>query len=316
MIKVWRAVRTFAGTRSLLTFLLFLLFAAVLWYGHALNVVRERTMRVPIEYIGIPDDVAFASELPTEFCFDIRDQGKRLRMYSSDNLSPIQIDLTRQLAESSGTIHIAAEQVRPKITDQLQGTAKLQQVRPELIVAEYYHQSSKRVPVRLNGELLPAAQYSYTKQPTLSLHSVVVYGKKELLDSITEVFTEPVSSQGVKDTFDQVISLQPIEGVRFAQQQLTLSAIAEQFTEKRFTLAVCPEGVPQGAKMRLFPPTAEVTVQLYLSHFNDVDERTLHLVCQYPSSTTSALPIKVKYSSPYIINARVNPAEAEYIIER
>lgn len=316
---IWHKTKSVLGnfvrTRSLFTFFLFLLFATMLWYGHALNAVRERTMSVSIEYLGVPDNVAFETPLPAEFQFTVRDQGKRLRVYSSDYLVPLQIDLSSQIKGEKGTVHLSAEQVRPKITDQLQGTAKLQKVSPEQITSDYYKQASKKLPVKLSGELQCASQYSFTQTPQLSPAHVMVYGKKEQLDTLREVWTEEVVLQSVKDTLRSEVSLRPIEGVRFAQTEIQLTAVAERFTEKRFTLPVTPQGVPAGERLRIFPATVELTAQIYLSHFADVDEKAFRVVCNYPNVETATLPFRVVYSSPYIISARVNPTEAEYIIE-
>ncbi len=312
----WRKANNFFSIRGIVTFLLFLIFATILWYGHSMNAVRERTMRVPIEYVGIPDDIAFETVLPSEFQFTVRDQGKRLRAYSSDRLAAVQIDLTKQIKGEKGSIHISAEQVRPKITDQLQGTAKLQQVEPAEVNADYYRQHQKKVAVRLSVEVTPAAQYVFTQQPRLSAPTTLIYGSKEALDTIREVTTETMSISNVKDTLRRSVRLQAINGIRLQDEELELTAVAEQYTEKRFVIAITPQQVPAGQRLLLFPSSTEVTVQLLLSHFNDIKEKDIKVVCDYPATAQSTLPLKAKYNSPYILSTRLKEQEVEYIIEK
>ncbi len=39
------------------TFFSFVLLAFVLWYGHAVNSVRERSVSIAVVYVGVPDEV-------------------------------------------------------------------------------------------------------------------------------------------------------------------------------------------------------------------------------------------------------------------
>ncbi len=310
------AVRSYVQSRNGGTFCLFVLFATVLWFGHALNSMRDQKLQIPIVYTGLNPEVMFEEELPQAFTIYVRDQGKRLRLYKNDKFTPIQIDLQGLATSESGVLQLTTEMVKQKITDQLQGTTRLQRVLPENISVHYYKQHQKTVAVRLQGDVELAPQYQFTQLPTLQPDSMTIYGSEEALQAIEEVATETLALSQVKDTLRMQVDLQPIRGIRFAESTVTVYACAEQFTEKVFTLPICVVGVPEGETLRLFPPTVEATVRVGVSHFNDITAADLQVECVYPTEQLTQLPLQLRYTSPYITQSRITPTEVEYIIEK
>ena len=314
--KAWRDVKQSFSWRNVLTFFLFVVFATILWFGRALNVVREREMSVAISYIGIADNIAFEQKLPDKLYFTVRDQGKRLQKYRSSDFSAIEIDMSQLLTARQGTVHLSTEIYRQRITDQLQGTAKLQRMRPENIVADYYRQESKTVSVVFDGKISCASQYQLTNEPQLTPSQIKIFGKKQVIDTIKAVHTDFVSISGAKDTIQQSVALLPIADVRFQTNEVELTALAEQFTEKVFNLPVIVMGVPTQEYLRTFPSTVKVTLRVPLAHFNQVNEDDVQVVCQYPKEKGNTLPLKLKHKSKYITYSRLSPEEVEYMIEK
>ena len=273
-------------------------------------------MSINIQYIGISDNIAFSEPLPEVFRFTVRDQGKRLQKYHESDFAPIEMDLTQQLTGKEGHLHIAADQLRSKIADQLQGTAKIQNIRPDVIAADYYTQASKQVEVVIEGNIQTAAQYYFTQPPAAYPDKITIYGKKQQLDSIKTVRTEALNIQDIRDSLSIEAQLIPVEGCRLSTQTITVKAQSRQFTEKKLTMNIPTKGVPAGERLKLFPSTAEVTVHIPIEYFNEVNQSDITIYCNYPLKQQRTLPVELKYKSEHIIKARVMPQEVEYIIEK
>lgn len=313
---ILRKLRTFFQDRSLGTFCLFLLFATVLWFGHSLNSVRERTLDIPIEYAGVSEDVVFSEPLPQNIQIVVRDQGKRLRTYRQKSFSTIQFDLSSQLSGESGEVTIYSEQIRQRVADQLQGTAKLQRILPETIAREFQRQRHKSVKAVFRGQVLPATQYLLTAEPKIDPEEVIAYAPKEVLDTIRCIYTEKRVFKDVKDSLNAQVPLIAPKGVRLGKSHVNIHAVAEQYTEKGFTLPIKAKEVPEGLHLRTFPAIAEVVVKVGVSHFNDIQEQDLKVWCLFPQDESSLLSVQVASKNPYILGYRVSPQEVEYIIER
>lgn len=309
-------LRTFFQERNLGTFCLFLLFATILWFGHSLNSVRERTLNIPVEYIGVSDDILFSEPLPSTIQIVIRDQGKRLRTYKQIGFPTIQFDLSGQLHSETGTITIYSEQIRQRVTDQLQGTAKLQRILPETITRDFRKQRHKKVKVLFPGHIQPATQYIITKGPIVTPQELTVYASKEVLDTLKYVYTETQTFRDIKDSLSVKLPLNMPEGVRAGLSSVTMSACVEQYTEKSFSLPIVAQDVPHGLHLRMFPAIAEVVVKVGISHFDEVKAEDLAVYCPFPKAESSLLPIRVVTANPYVLGYRISPQEVEYIVER
>ena len=302
--------------KDVLTFLFFVALATALWFGHAMQSVRNARVIVPIHYAGIPEDAYFDNgRLPATLKIEVRDAGKRLRMYQV-NPPELTIDLSSQMQSESGTVRISSDVLRRSLTDLLQGTSKLVSAEPEQISMEYVRQEEKRVPVVLRGEFLPAAEYQLVGSPTLLQQEFSVYGTEEQLASLQAIATADSLLTDLRDTCLLVLALDAPEGIRLTQDSVQVQVITERYTEKQFRLPIKPAEVREGEQLRVFPQEVSVTVRVGLSHFSEVTEEDFRVTCPYPTLHDNKLPIHVDCRSPYSSNLRFFPQEAEFIVER
>lgn len=301
---------------DILTFLFFVLLATALWYGHALQSVRNATIPVIVSYAGIPENVGIEkNRLPDTLLVDVRDAGYRLHTYRTER-PQLTIDLNNQIHGDKGTIRISSDVIRRSITDILQGTSKLQSVTPEQIVCNYYRQDERLLPIEWDGSVQPAREYYMAGDPKLSPEYVKVYGRKDVLDTIRVIHSEWVALSELKDTTVARVALQVPKGVRVGKDSVSLTVVAERFTEKAFVVPIVVQNVPEGEFVRLFPQETEVTVQVGMSRFGDVNADDVAAQCEYPADSAETLGVEVRYTNPYILSARAYPNEVEFIVER
>ena len=278
--------------------------------------VRNARVVVPIHYAGIPEDAYFDhGRLPATLKIEVRDAGKRLRMYQV-NPPELTIDLSTQMQSESGTVRISSDVLRRSLTDLLQGTSKLVSAEPEQISMEYVRQEEKRVPVMLRSDFLPAAEYQLVGSPTLLQQELSVYGTEEQLASLQAIATEDSLLTDLRDTCLLVLALDAPEDIRLTQDSVQVQVITERYTEKQFRLPIKPAEVREGEQLRVFPQEVSVTVRVGLSHFSEVTEEDFSVTCPYPTLHDNKLPIRVDCRSPYSSNLRFFPQEAEFIVER
>lgn len=309
--RLWRWLMR----KDILTYLLFVGLATLVWWGRAMSSQREADITLPITYTDIPEQVVFGAPLPQELKVSIRDNGKQLRKIADSHLG-ITLSIGTQLAEQEGSVHIAAEILRPKLQDLLPGSTIVLQVQPEVIEVAYHRQEEKDVEVRLAAQWTPAQQYQMCGTPVVEPNQVRIYGKKADLKRIRDISTEPLQVQDVRDTLRCTAGLVAPEGIRVVPSSVTVTFIAEQFTEKTFTLPVEVIDTIAGEALRLFPQTVTVQARVGMSHFTEVQAEDFRVQCRFPRTETNALPVEVICDNPYVTRVRTNPNELEYIIEK
>ena len=308
--RLWQAF----SFRETLIFLFFLLLTGLVWYGHAMNSVRSATLPVKITYNGIPDNVLFSEALPSSVQIELRDAGSRLRAYSRN--MELTFDISSQIGDENGIVSISQDQLRNSINTLLQGTTKLQNVSPEQIRGAYFRQHSKEVPIVLRAKASPATQYQFIGAPQLEPQTVIVFGQSHQLEELQALETDLFTISDIKDTVSFFATIATPEGLRVANEQVKVTYITEQFTEKVFTMPILPKHVPEGVYLRLFPAEVTVHLRVGVAHFNEISESDVQVWCDYPTSQTDKLTPQVKCSNPYVTLSRCTPASVEFLIEK
>lgn len=301
---------------DVLTFLLFVVLAALIWYGHAMHSVRNTRVPVYIRYTGKPGTVGLGEEgLPDKVMIEVRDAGARLNSYHSEPLH-LTIDLRSYIHGDKGTIHVPSDVLRRSISDILQGTSRLIETNPDNITCTYFTEQEKTVMLYLDGEINPASEYQMVGEPTLSRNKIKLYGQDKVLSTIDTVYTEPVELNNLTDTTIARIALAIPKGTRAEADSVNLTVITERFTEKKFTLPIQAIGVPEGYQMHIFPSEVEVNVRVALAHFAQIQAQDIVATCTYTPERTETLEVELHYSNSYITSAWAYPAVVEFMLEK
>lgn len=301
--------------REVLTFLLFFVLAAVVWYGHAMNSVRNTRVPVLIQYTGKPGAIGLGDRLPDTVLIEVRDAGARLNSYHKEPLR-LTIDLRQYIHGEKGTIHVPSDALRRGISDILQGTSRLISTTPEEISCPYFTEQEKTVKIVPVYDLTMADEYQLVGKPTLSRSKVKLYGQDKTLAAIDSICTEVIELKDVSDTLEQRLALALPEHVRANVDSVTLTVVTERFTEKRFILPLQVNGVPENMRLRLFPDEVEVRVRMGISHFSEVQAKDIRAVCTYSSQRVDKLDVELRYSNPYITAAWAYPGVVEFLVEQ
>ena len=300
--------------RDILTFLLFLVLAALLWYGHAMQSVRNTRVPVLVHYTGKPGTIGLgAPGLPDTVMIEVRDAGARLNTYHRSPLR-LTIDLRSYIHGEKGTIHVPSDALRRSISDILQGTSRLIESSPEEISCPYFTEQEKTVPLLFDGEISLASEYQLVEGPTLLRSSVKIYGQDKMLRKVDTLYTQHQVLQDLSDTTLMRVVLAVPQGMRTDMDSVDLRIIAERFTEKKFTLPLHVIGVPEGYTIHLYPKEVEVSVRVGISHFAQVQPQDIRAVCTYSPDRKDKLDVELQYNKPYITFAWAYPSVVEYLL--
>ena len=302
--------------RDVLTFLLFVVIATLVWYGHAMQSVRNTRVPVLIQYTGKPDAIGLkAPGLPDTVMIEVRDAGARLNTYHRAPLH-LTIDLHSYIHGEKGQIYIPSDALRRSISDILQGTSRLIETQPEDITCDFFTEQEKSVLLVFRGDLKTANEYQIIGQPTLARKRMKIFGDEKHLSALDTLYTEPQDHSEVSDTMRVRCAIEVPQGIRAEEDSVDLCIIAERFTEKKFTIPIHIKGVPEGYHIRLFPKEVEVSVRVGMNHFSQVKANDIHASCAYSPERTDKLDVGISYTNPYITAAWAYPGVVEFILEQ
>ena len=304
-------------SREVVTFLFFFVLAFFLWYMYNIGTQREISRRIPISYIGVPDNVQLEKELPEELKFVLKDEGKIIWSYQKSHFDTLKIDLTAQFDDNS-PIEIKFDEQFQKILSLLSPTTKVVELNPGYFTSKYIRLYSKLVPVVTSNVIKLAPQHVMYDTVAFSPKYVSLLGTKESVDSISYLYLEPIT-----ETFDKTttiaVNIQKPQGVNISRPSVNVTVPVEMCTEKEVIVPIIVENLPQNTKVRTFPSEIKIRFSVGLSHYNSVTESTFRAIFDYndillnPDKNTATL--QLDYTSGYIFNIQLHPSEVEYIIE-
>ena len=303
--------------KEIVLFILFFVFATLLWFGHAMQSVRTTSVAVRVHYVGKPGEIGLDAEgLPEMVMIDVHDIGYRLKDYHQ-NLPQITIDLHQYIHGDSGTIQIPANDLRGSIKAVLKDNSKLVETHPEEIHCGYFKEQSKEVTVVFEGAIQMADGYQIVGVPHWR-KTISIYGKQSILDSIDALHTERVVFSNLNSDLHAKVAFVIPQCIRAECDSLSMNVLTEQYTEKQFTsVPVIKRNVPEGYEMILLPhETVEVNVRIGMDHYADLKESDIKVYCDYPLLPKEKLALQLDYSAnPHITSAWVYPAEIEYVLD-
>lgn len=301
--------------KDLPVFVSFVLVATLLWWVRAMNTSRDTFIRVPVTYAGVGEDVQFSTTPVDMLTVQIHDTGRRIRMLKKEN-PHVELNLTNKLKYDNGSFNVPSDVLHHRVEDLLPGTTSLISIHPDHLDLDYYRQHHKTVPVVFRGQITPDDQYQIRQEPQLQPSRITIYGKEEDLAKVKQVETEPLNIDHLRDSLCQTVALVVPEQVRLEVEQVEVRCFGEQFTEKRFTLPIEVLGQPEGARLHLFPSSADVIVRIAVNDFASVDADDIHIYCHYPSHPTDQLPLTAQSHNAQVTHLRVSPSSVEYLIEK
>ena len=287
-----------------------------MWYGHAMQSVRNTRVPVLVHYTGKPGTIGLGEEgLPDTVMIVVRDAGVRLNAYHRDPLR-LTIDLSSYIRGEKGKIHIPSDVLRRSISDILQGTSKLVETKPEEIYCTYFTEQEKSVALVFAGDVNLANEYQLVSAPSLSQKRVKIYGEEKALSAIDTLYTAVMEWKEVSDTVIRRVPLALPRGMRAEIDSVEVQIITERFTEKKLIVPVRVKNAPEGYKLRLFPKEVEVNVRVGMSHFAQVNASDISASCTYSPDRKETMDVEIDYTNPYITLAWSYPAVVEYLLEQ
>ena len=289
------------------SFWVFLLVAALLWYGNKLGGRYTTEVELPIE---VTND--FSSKLWIEHPIGqvncrVEGIGARLLAYKMNmgdravipmsqlTLIPVK-DKERQFRVDKNSLTGAlASAVKDLRIHEILDTALTISVSPV---------ETRRMPVRSRIEIGTARQHMQVGQMAFEPDTVEVRGPKVVLDSMEAVFTRPKRYKDMKSNVTGRIDLEQRSGVLLSSRQADYRVEVVPFTQHTLELPVRVDNLPDGMQATIVPSRVTVVVNVPLRDYERVREERLHAGVDYNE-------IREEASGKYAVRIDSLPAGTE-----
>jgi hypothetical protein len=300
-------------------FLVFLLFLAItffFWWSQTMNQNYDTSMKVPVQLTGIPDDIRVTSPPVSQISVSLSGKGAALRKSGRiGGRHVLMIDGSTFLM-NQGHASLSTQSLRDSISALIPSSVIIRSVEPDSLTYQYARQRTVMLPVEFGGSTESQDQF-FLERIEFTPDSVQarILLSDTLLHSITvDAGTITLSS----DTVVKTVALKPVPDVLFSTDDVRMTVIAQQYTEKSIEVPVLGVNFPEYLTLKSFPSKAVVTVWVKMSEYDRVGPEDFQIVVDYndiAGRDVSKAPLHI-YSQPANVrNVRLQTRTVDFLME-
>lgn len=299
-------------------FLSFFALSVIFWLLINLSKTYTSQIELDVSYTALPNEKVM-QETPLEVLnATVTTTGFNLIRYKISNRK-VQVNLNK-IAYKSGTFYyILPNAQKFDLQEQLLADTQLDQILQDSVFLSLGSNASKKVPVKLNANIVFKSGYNYVNTVSLTPDSITVLGPQEQLDTLRFISTELLENQEVSEDINSEVALAKPENVRwtYSKDQIEVFARVDKFTEGKIKAPFKVVNLPKDAQVTTFPSEVEVVFQVGLSNYSKVTPETFEIICDYQESLNNKLDYLIPevHRFPGLVsNIKVIPSKIEFLI--
>jgi hypothetical protein len=316
--------------RKYLVFLFFVALSTLAWYIRALADNYITIIKYPVKYSNFPPNRILSKAPPAFLNIQVRADGFTILSYKLKLKPALHFDVNSfslyALSNDSTSLYLLTDYIHDKLTTELNETNKniqILDIAPDTLFFNFLRLRNKKVPVKvtiIKNELMFARQHMLNGEPYIIPDSIIVSGPTSILDTLTQINTEPIKFDNEADTIETTKHLKMIdERVIFSVNKVTVVIPIDRFTESEFEIPIDAINVPENLVIKSFPNKIKINYLITLSNFNKVTPASFHAYIDFNTIDPDINPkLKVELDSlpAYVQNVKIKPAYVEFLIEK
>lgn len=280
--------------RSVLTFAVFVAIAALFWLVMTLNDSVQDSCTVNVRIVNKPDSVTFISEVPSAIHVEVKDKGSSLMRSAWVKTPSVNLNF-RELADN-GQLICSRSDMMAALKEVFGMSATILSCSIDSLRLVYTDRPGKTVPVQVAVQASAKAGFVVFGAPASNPPRVTAYGAREILDTLSRVFTKKYVEQDLDEPEEFVAELKPVPGVRLIPSSVKVKLNVEPLVAKEELVPVEAENVPGDESLLLFPSNVRVSYFMPMSEFSN-EERNVRVVVDYNDISRymgARLPLRIE----------------------
>lgn len=322
LTRLYKFVRNFlfsSVNKEFLIFLFFLALSSIFWLMMTLNESYEQEICVPVQLVNVPKNAVITTDIEDTIRVTVKDKGYTLAAYMyGEGIRPIRINFATYANRQTGYGIVPAADVQKFIYQRFYTSSKVTQTKPEKLDFYFNYGTSKVVPIRMSGYVVPGKAF-YLAKTRFWPNVVTVYASKRILDSLQFVKTVPMNIVNFSDTVIQNVELAKIKGVKIVPSIVKIGLYPDILTEESIEVPVRAINMPEGKVLRTFPSRVKVSFIVGASMFRHVTADQFSVVVDYnevAAHPSDKCNIYLRVSPHGVRKARLDISQVDYLIEQ
>lgn len=302
---------------KVLTFLVFLVISAVLWF----------LIKLTKEYTSQTSFFVTYTEVPVNKWVSTSQQAVKLS-FVADGFITLRHNLVRKQyrtitiplnevtyrLEGGNTYSYSSQYVAERVADWLGVPTGSVTINDDKQFFNMEDLQSKELQVRVPLDVKTQRQYQVYGQPHATPSSITVYGPKNMLDTMTAVYTATLHAVNASEDVVQTLALDLYDGaVRSDVTAVEVLVDVEQYTEIDIEV---PVKATDRRNLRFFPETVKVKCMVPIKEYTSINGALFRVLADTAQlhQLQPLLDVKLVQIPENVQVLRIEPEQVEYLI--
>lgn len=233
---------------------------------------------------------------------------------------PVKIDYDSDLYYNNEHYSWVANKSAHKIKSLVGSRVEMLSITPDTLNFRFETLETKKVPIKLQANISYLIGYDVLDKVEIKPDSVTVIGAENIVSTIEEISTEPLSLKDVNASFSQSIALKlpKVDGnIKLSSQKVTVTSEVVKFTEGAVEVPVTLVNTPKNLTINYFPKVVTVLYYVPLNRFNEIKPSDFKVVCNYEEiaqTDKKAMTPKLTSVPEAAKSTRIKQNKVEFIV--
>ena len=290
---------------------------------------HETTLYIPVRFENFPVDKIIDEEYSNQKLeVTVTAPGFNLLLYKLFDSKDIRLDIEKANWRMVQNINkeIAfwnSKKHWKEIKESLYGSMEISTdgksflISPEEISLLFTSKYSKLVPVEVKREIKFRDQFRLSDKIRYFPDSVTIYGKKEIIDTISKISTTTLSKEDIHKSSKYKLKLKEIDYADYnIEQEINVDLLVERFAERTINIPVDIINLPKGYTIRILPSTIKVKASAPVDKFKLINEKLFNAIVDYNDilSESRDLHVELTKKAEFVTIHWYSPKNIEYIL--
>ena len=302
--------------KQLRLIIIFFLFSFLVWLSTKMSETHTASVKIQFDF---SDETFEFHPINNEIqASDFIVSGTGFRLLSARLITPT-VFLSMSDAQIDGDgIYFTQQDLISAVESQFRNVYRVNQLSIKRLDAPFIQSASKRVPVRLVQDLLPADGYAWSSELQIVPDSLTVFGLPSKVDTLMYALLDSPKNKMFNTSFDQKLALTTDlqSNFKWSQTKVYVTQNISRYTQVELRLPVEVIDSDEKVDVSLIPAFVLVNLSVPIERVRQIDPSQFVLVCRLPSDTTTEyLEVNFEKIPEGIMVKDITPKQVRYFLD-
>ncbi|HNW99051.1 MAG TPA: hypothetical protein PKK00_11635 [Bacteroidales bacterium] len=224
----------------------------------------------------------------------------------------------RKIKNSKNNFFILSNDIQSLVSEQINSSKGIISISPDTLFLQFADEYYKKVPVKLNLKLNFVKQFSISDSMIIYPDSVMVYGTRQMIDSIKYAETVSRVLDDVNSNQGLILKFPSYNENKFIVKPAAVSVFVpvDKYTESKIEVPVVITGDERIIKVKTFPEKVTITYMVPLSKYKMVNASLFNVTADISKAkpfSIKKLKVEITKKPSFVSIKKIEPEKIEYI---